>query len=42
MTALGSLGLQNGVLAALCNAMGVPVPHFGDEEYGGELTLLRG
>ncbi len=31
---------QNGVLAALCNAMGVPVEHYGDPEYGGELTTL--
>ena len=33
---------QNGVLAAVCNAMDVPVDHYGDAEYGGELSLLRG
>ncbi|MBC8073300.1 MAG: DUF1552 domain-containing protein [Deltaproteobacteria bacterium] len=33
---------QNGVLVALCNAMGMPVETFGDPEYGGELTRLRG
>lgn len=33
---------QNGLLAALCNAMDVPVTHFGDPQYGGELGILRG
>jgi Protein of unknown function (DUF1552) len=32
---------QNGVLAAICNAMDVPVDHYGDADYGGELSLLR-
>ncbi|MCA9582694.1 MAG: DUF1552 domain-containing protein, partial [Myxococcales bacterium] len=33
---------QNGVLAALCKAMGVPVDHFGAADYGGEMTVLKG
>ena len=33
---------QNGVLAAICNAMDVPVDYYGDADYGGELSLLRG
>ena len=33
---------QNRVLASLCNAMDVPVGHFGEVDYGGELTSLRG
>ena len=33
---------QNRILASLCNAMDVPVETFGDKDYGGELTLLRG
>lgn len=33
---------QNGVLAALANAMGVPVDHYGDEDYGGEAVRLKG
>jgi Protein of unknown function (DUF1552) len=32
----------NGVLAGLCNAMGVPSDTFGDAEYGGEYAELRG
>lgn len=32
---------QNGVLAAICNAMDVPVENYGDPDYGGELSLLR-
>jgi hypothetical protein len=32
----------NGVLVALCNAMGVPTETYGDAHYGGELTALRG
>lgn len=32
---------QNGVLTAICNAMDVPVDHYGDADYGGELSLLR-
>jgi hypothetical protein len=31
----------NGVLVALCNAMGVPTETYGDAQYGGELTELR-
>lgn len=33
---------HNGVLAALCNAMGVPRETFGDPTYGGEPAGLRG
>lgn len=33
---------NNGALVALANAMGVPTETFGDAEYGGELTELRG
>lgn len=33
---------HNPVLASICNAMGTPVPHFGDKEYGTELRLLNG
>jgi hypothetical protein len=32
---------QHGVLTAIFNAMGVPVDHYGDADYGGELTLLK-
>ncbi len=31
----------NGVLIALCNAMGAPTETFGDPKYGGELTSLK-
>jgi hypothetical protein len=42
-----SLGLpagtpSNGLLVALCNAMGTPVTTFGETSYGGELTALKG
>jgi len=42
-----SLGLpagtpNNGLLVALCNAMGTPVSTFGETSYGGELTVLKG
>jgi hypothetical protein len=37
----GSSVPQNGVLAAICNAMDVPVDHYGDADYGGELSALR-
>jgi hypothetical protein len=33
---------NNGVLVAVCNAMGVPVDTFGTKSYGGELTVLKG
>jgi hypothetical protein len=33
---------NNGVLVALCNAMGAPTQTFGSAAYGGELTVLRG
>ena len=33
---------NNGVLVALANAMGFPVPTFGEPVYGGELAALRG
>ncbi len=33
---------NNGLLVALCNAMGAPVSTFGEVGYGGELTVLRG
>ncbi len=32
---------NNGLLVALCNAMGVPTQTFGTAEYGGEQTLLK-
>jgi hypothetical protein len=38
----GQSAPQNGVLTAICNAMDVPVDHYGDADYGGELSLLRG
>jgi hypothetical protein len=33
---------NNGLLVALCNAMGAPVTTFGEASYGGELTVLKG
>ncbi|MDP9152132.1 MAG: DUF1552 domain-containing protein [Myxococcota bacterium] len=33
---------HNGLLVALCNAMGTPVATFGEPSYGGELTVLKG
>ena len=33
---------NNGLLVALCNAMGAPVTTFGESSYGGELTVLKG
>ena len=33
---------NNGLLVALCNAMGTPVTTFGETKYGGELTVLKG
>jgi Protein of unknown function (DUF1552) len=33
---------NNGVLVALCNAMGTPVSTFGEASYGGELAVLKG
>ena len=33
---------NNGLLVALCNAMGTPVTTFGEKSYGGELTSLKG
>lgn len=33
---------QNGVLTALCNAMDVPMDYYGEQDYGGELSSLRG
>jgi hypothetical protein len=33
---------NNGLLVALCNAMGTPVTTFGQASYGGELTVLKG
>ncbi len=33
---------QNGVLAALANAMDCPVDWYGSADYGGELSLLKG
>jgi len=35
---------HNGLLVALCNAMGTPAPaaNFGQATYGGELTVLKG
>jgi hypothetical protein len=33
---------NNGLLVALCNAMGTPVTTFGETSYGGELTVLKG
>jgi hypothetical protein len=33
---------NNGLLVALCNAMGTPVTTFGNPAYGGELTVLKG
>lgn len=33
---------NNGLLIALCNAMGTPVTTFGQTSYGGELTVLKG
>ncbi len=33
---------NNGLLVALCNAMGAPVTTFGEKSYGGELTVLKG
>ena len=33
---------NNGLLVALCNAMGTPVSTFGETMYGGELTALKG
>lgn len=33
---------NNGLLVALCNAMGFPVQTFGQASYGGELTVLKG
>jgi len=32
---------NNGVLVALCNAMGTPVQSFGEASYGGELSVLK-
>jgi Protein of unknown function (DUF1552) len=32
---------NNGLLVALCNAMGTPVTTFGEASYGGELTVLK-
>jgi hypothetical protein len=33
---------NNNVLCAIGNAMGVPTPTFGEAQYGGELTALKG
>jgi Protein of unknown function (DUF1552) len=33
---------NNGLLVALCNAMGTPVTTFGEASYGGELAVLKG
>ncbi len=33
---------NNGLLIALCNAMGTPTQTFGDAMYGGELSVLKG
>ena len=33
---------QNGILTAICNAMGVPRDWYGSADYGSELSLLRG
>jgi hypothetical protein len=33
---------NNGVLVAICNAMGTPVQTFGAAMYGGELAVLKG
>jgi hypothetical protein len=33
---------NNGVLIAIANAMGIPTETFGDSQYGGELTELKG
>jgi len=33
---------NNGLLVALCNAMGTPVSTYGEPIYGGELTVLKG
>lgn len=33
---------NNGVLVAICNAMGAPVTTFGTASYGGELAVLKG
>ena len=33
---------NNGVLIAICNAMGVPTQTFGSASYGGELAILKG
>ncbi len=33
---------NNGLLVALCNAMGTPTTTFGQASYGGELAVLRG
>jgi len=38
---VGQSAPQNGVLTALCNAMGVPVDHYGSADYGGEFAALR-
>lgn len=32
---------QNGILAAIANAMDCPVDHYGSPDYGGELTRLK-
>jgi hypothetical protein len=32
---------NNGLLVALCNAMGTPVTTFGEAQYGGELAVLK-
>lgn len=33
---------HNPILAAMCNAMDCPVEWYGEKDYGGELTLLKG
>jgi hypothetical protein len=33
---------NNGLLVALCNALGTPVDSFGEKSYGGELSVLKG
>jgi hypothetical protein len=37
----GTRSPVNGVLTALCNAMGVPTETFGDADYGGEYSQLK-
>lgn len=37
----GTSAPQNGVLAAICNAMDVPVDYYGSADYGGEFSALK-